>query len=153
MNEYDFDTELGTNLVCVTCGDSLESWEINALSVCFICECLEDQALTHLQVCYNFIMELTKDNQVKLTNRQIADAIKLEAGCELCGYNTDARALQFDHIDPSTKYTTKSGKTVHPSDLIKGTRYGIATVLAEIAKCRVLCANCHAVHTHRVQRA
>ena len=42
MNEYDFDTELGTNLVCVTCGDSLESWEINALSVCFICECLED---------------------------------------------------------------------------------------------------------------
>ena len=47
MNEYDFDTELGTNLVCVTCGDSLESWEVNEMNVCFICECLSNQALAH----------------------------------------------------------------------------------------------------------
>lgn len=40
MNEYDLD--LGTNLVCVTCGDSLESWEANEMNVCFICECLSD---------------------------------------------------------------------------------------------------------------
>ena len=44
MNDYEL--ELGTNLVCVTCGDSLESWEVNEMNVCFICECLSDQALT-----------------------------------------------------------------------------------------------------------
>ena len=89
---------------------------------------------------------------MKISNREIADAIKIQAGCEMCGYNAHACALQFDHIDPSTKYTTRNGNKVHPADLIKGNRYGIATVLAEIAKCRVLCANCHAVHTHTVQR-
>jgi hypothetical protein len=31
-------------------------------------------------------------------------------------------------------------------------RYSLATILAEIAKCRILCANCHAIHTHRNQR-
>lgn len=86
------------------------------------------------------------------TNREIADAIKVAAGCEMCGYNEHPAALQFDHIDPSTKYITKSGIKVHPADMIKGNRYGIKTVLAEIAKCRVLCANCHAVYTHTEQR-
>ena len=70
----------------------------------------------------------------------------------MCGYNTHPAALQFDHIDPATKYRTKAGNVVHPSDMIKGNRYGLATVMAEIAKCRILCANCHAVHTHTEQR-
>jgi hypothetical protein len=36
--------------------------------------------------------------------------------------------------------------------MVKGERYGLPTILEEISKCRVLCANCHRVHTHRVQR-
>ena len=86
------------------------------------------------------------------TSRSITNRIKTDRGCEVCGYNTHPAALQFDHIDPTTKYRTKSGKVVHPSDMIKGNRYSLETVLVEIAKCRVLCANCHAVHTHTVQR-
>lgn len=85
--------------------------------------------------------------------RSIVDAIKVEQGCSYCGYNAHPAALQFDHIDPSTKYRTRTGKIVHPADMIKGGRYSLPTILAEIAKCRVLCANCHAVHTHSVQRA
>jgi hypothetical protein len=84
--------------------------------------------------------------------REIVDMIKVMSSCEFCGYNADPRALQFDHIDPATKYRTKSGKLVHLSDMVKGDRYSIKTILAEIAKCRVLCANCHAVHTYRTQR-
>lgn len=81
------------------------------------------------------------------------DSIKCDLGCAECGYNAHAAALQFDHIDPATKYRTRTGKIVHPADMIKGGRYSVATILAEIAKCRVLCANCHAVYTHTVQRA
>lgn len=84
--------------------------------------------------------------------RSIVDAIKTAAGCESCGYNTHACALQFDHIDPATKYRTRNGVLVHPADMVKGARYSLNTILAEIAKCRVLCANCHAVYTHTVQR-
>ena len=63
---------------------------------------------------------------------------KLETGCEICGYKEHACALQFDHIDPSTKLF----------NVARGRDYPWKIFLAEIAKCRVLCANCHAVHTH-----
>jgi len=82
----------------------------------------------------------------------ITDDIKLARGCEVCGFRVHPAALQFDHIDPDTKYRTRSGKVVHPSDMVKGDRYALATVLAEVSKCRVLCANHHAIHTHTTQR-
>ena len=84
--------------------------------------------------------------------KQIVDAIKLAAGCELCGYREEACALDFDHLNPDDKYRTRHGRLVDVADMVKGERYGLATILAEIAKCRVLCAICHRVHTHRVQR-
>ena len=62
---------------------------------------------------------------------------KLESGCEICGYDEHSCALQFDHIDPSTKLF----------NVARGRDYPWKVFLAEIAKCRVLCANCHAVHT------
>lgn len=87
-----------------------------------------------------------------MTTREITNKIKTTLGCEMCGFNAHPAALQFDHIDPATKYRTKTGKIVHPSDMIKGGRYSLATVMAEIAKCRVLCSNCHAIYTHTTQR-
>jgi hypothetical protein len=97
-------------------------------------------------------MKGQKMNTKAQTVRAIVDAIKTAAGCESCGYNAHACALQFDHLDPATKYRTRNGNLVHPADMVKGARYALSTILAEIAKCRVLCANCHAVHTHKVQR-
>lgn len=82
--------------------------------------------------------------------RATLQAIKLQAGCAVCGFAANASALHFDHLDTATKYRTASGKAVNPADLVG--RYSLATILAEVAKCRVLCANCHAVHTHTVQR-
>ena len=32
--------------------------------------------------------------------RDFTDEYKLESGCEICGYNEHACALQFDHRDP-----------------------------------------------------
>lgn len=86
-----------------------------------------------------------KAKEHRFNNRKMLDKIKTDLGCAECGYNAHPRALQFDHIDPETKYRTKSGKLVHPSDMIGLSN---STILAEIAKCRVLCANCHAIRSH-----
>jgi hypothetical protein len=73
----------------------------------------------------------------RLRQEQIVAYLK-DKSCESCGFN-DIRTLDFDHIDPATK------------------RFGIARalnncysweeILAEIKKCRILCANCHRIRT------
>lgn len=93
---------------------------------------------------------LKKSGQTDIykANRALMNATKVFKGCERCGYNEHPAALQFDHIDPSTKYKTKSGRVVHPSCLAG---YPQSVVVAEMAKCRVLCANCHMIYTHTEQ--
>ena len=85
----------------------------------------------------------------RTANRILMNRIKVERGCDFCGYNASPVALQFDHIDPDTKFRNSKGKLVHPSDMVG---YSQAVILAEIDKCRVLCANCHMVYTHTEQR-
>ena len=92
---------------------------------------------------------MNKNTTRREINRNVLNAIKVAAGCEMCGYNANPVALQFDHIDPETKFRNKNGKLVHPSDMVG---YSQAIILAEVAKCRVLCANCHAIYTHDEQR-
>jgi len=63
----------------------------------------------------------------------------LEMGgrCERCGYNRSAAALDFDHIDPTTKLRTVS-------HLLAVNRPGLWEAAREEArKCRLLCSNCH----------
>ena len=52
--------------------------------------------------------------------------------CEFCGYNKCEAALEFHHIDPSTKLFGLSGSTK-----------ALKTQLKEADKCYLLCANCH----------
>lgn len=59
---------------------------------------------------------------------------KASLGCSMCGYNKSPHALQFDHLH---------SKKANVSDLIRSD-YGLDTILTEIDKCQVLCANCHA---------
>lgn len=69
---------------------------------------------------------------------RLAQMIKLEQGCVDCGYKKNAYALQFDHVGNDKK----SGV----SDLICRD-YGWATIMKEIEKCEIVCANCHAIRT------
>ena len=61
-------------------------------------------------------------------------------GCYICGFNKHYSALDFDHINRDKKI-----KSV--SRLVSDT-CSWKTVVAEIGKCRVLCANCHRIKTH-----
>lgn len=63
--------------------------------------------------------------------------IKLERGCVDCSYNAHADALQFDHLPEHIKLYTVSGMATYSREKVD----------AEIAKCEVVCANCHAVRT------
>lgn len=60
--------------------------------------------------------------------------IKKSCECEECGED-DFRVLDFDHKDPGQK-TFNIGDGIR-----KG--FTLDTIKEEMAKCRVLCANCH----------
>lgn len=63
-----------------------------------------------------------------------------DKGCCECGTH-DPRILEFDHIDPDEKFRNISRL------LIDGFSWGSETLRSEIRKCRVVCANCHRLHT------
>jgi hypothetical protein len=70
--------------------------------------------------------------------RGFLNEIKLESGCVDCGYNDNPVALQFDHIEDNKEFTI-------------GQRAGnsMERLMEEVAKCEVVCANCHHIRTHR----
>ena len=58
-----------------------------------------------------------------------------EYKCEECGYNKNYAALNFHHINPLDKSFAISEKS---------STVAINTLIEEIKKCAILCANCHA---------
>jgi hypothetical protein len=70
--------------------------------------------------------------------RHVKRQLVAEAGgaCRICGFAGHPAALQFHHLDPSTK-------EFHLSN--QGVTRGIDRMRAEAAKCVLLCANCHAL--------
>ena len=79
-------------------------------------------------------------NRSKVILKYLSD-YKSESGCSKCGYNEHPCALDFHHVDESDKE--------FPLNLAQRKRYGMARVKKEVAKCIVLCANCHRIHHHK----
>jgi hypothetical protein len=67
----------------------------------------------------------------------------LESECEKCG-EKDVRVLEFDHIDPKTKY-------MNIADMVRK-RKNIEEIEKEIAKTRILCRLCHRLRTFAQKR-
>lgn len=76
-------------------------------------------------------------DRVSERRRKMKLILVAEAGgrCSICGYNRCVGALHFHHVDPSSK-------RFHLS--MQGATRALATARAEMAKCVLLCANCHA---------
>ena len=58
----------------------------------------------------------------------------VSCGCKDCGYMGDPDEFDYHHVDPSTKILAVS-------DML-GT-YGRPKVIAEMAKCVIVCRPCH----------
>jgi hypothetical protein len=72
-----------------------------------------------------------------IENRQkVFDFLKSKK-CQDCG-NDDVRVLEFDHKEGLDKFDNVSNM-IH--------RHGWKTILKEIGKCEIRCANCHRIKT------
>lgn len=77
-----------------------------------------------------------RDKAIKYRRKRKAELheYKLAMGCVECGYRKSAYALDLHHRDPDTKEFTVG----HNFSLAK------ERFCAEVAKCDVICRNCHA---------
>jgi transposase len=78
-----------------------------------------------------------RSEHVSARRRRVKRLLVDEAGgrCILCGYERFIGALQFHHVDPSTKSFALS---------VQGVARSLEKARAEAAKCVLICANCHA---------
>ena len=68
------------------------------------------------------------------------DRVKRFKGCAHCGYKKNPVALQFHHVDPSTKLYNVA--CMRRSSYVQWGR-----IKTEMRKCIVLCAYCHSIET------
>jgi transposase len=78
-----------------------------------------------------------RSESVSARRRRLKAQLVADAGgrCVICGYDRSVVALQFHHRDP----TVKTFSIAH-----RGLARSLEATLAEVRKCVLLCANCHA---------
>lgn len=122
---------------CSSCKSDYEDYGQKA-SLCRGCKKVYDREY-YKNRCPNKKSEsVAKDKQRKLRVKQEVYDYLLSNPCIIC---TESRVatLQFDHRKPENKIDAVS-------DMIRR-GFSRESVFLEIAKCDVLCANCHAVKT------
>ena len=111
---------------------------------CFMCnndfEPKKNWGGQNRKMCYNCIpADLSQKDREKLLYNFFKSKIdddKLSKGCDRCGYNKCAVALEWHHPNKD--------KEVNPADLLTNrTIKSYERYLDEISKCELLCANCH----------
>jgi|TARA_R110002110_G_scaffold242993_1_gene459398 hypothetical protein len=93
--------------------------------------------------------KILKRNQ--MNKKKIYDEIsrltskhKVDCGCQHCGYNKEAVALDFHHLDRDTKHS-------NVSRFWRTSWRQFLKMKEEWAKCIVLCANCHRIEESRIR--
>jgi hypothetical protein len=88
----------------------------------------------------NSVRRAKKIKQSRIILRDEVNVLKERRGCTDCKRRYPYYVLQFDHLDGSKK-------VAGIQELIRcSNRDGVVN---EIAKCEVVCANCHAVRTFK----
>lgn len=102
----------------------------------------EYQRLYHLKTWNNRRQDhaIKKQDRVRLLRKWLIE-YKLNLKCEICSEN-DFRCLDFDHLNPETKFEDVSN--------LVSQGWSKEKILIEIKKCQVLCANCHRKKTFKL---
>lgn len=115
-------------------------------SACKLCEILRGKELIKNSPTRKAIIRernKVRNNLCKKETKEKIDQIKLNRGCLVCGYKTFPGSLLFHHIDPTSKIQTVGNLRINGKKII--------TIEKEIAKCVVLCFNCHiALHNRLI---
>lgn len=109
---------------CLTCGDDFapaRPWQ----KYCTV-KCQRNNPLKKVST-----------KRYQQSRRVLINKIKLERGCSVCGYNAHAAALDFNHVYGEKLFNVSQDPKV-----------ALYKLLEEIAKCEILCANCHRIHTY-----
>jgi hypothetical protein len=77
--------------------------------------------------------------KIRKRNQEHVLAIKADTPCTDCGHKFPAVCMDFDHLDGDAKI-----KSI--SDLVQQCA-SVAAIDAELAKCELVCANCHRIRT------
>jgi hypothetical protein len=72
-------------------------------------------------------------------NRKFIENLKSTTPCKDCSISYPSFVMQFDHVR-GIKRGDISGMANAPASM--------TTLVDEISKCEVVCANCHAIRTH-----
>jgi hypothetical protein len=78
-----------------------------------------------------------RDKARAAEKKRALDEYKIKTGCADCGYNIHPAALEFDHL-PEFEKSRNVATLMYNS---------WAKIWAEVAKCEVVCCNCHAIRT------
>lgn len=83
----------------------------------------------------------------KVRKAKLLDLIRAAKSkpCTDCKEEYPPYVMQFDHLP-------ERGKKLMNVAKLRGGGYSERKILAEIAKCEVVCSNCHAERTHRRQK-
>jgi hypothetical protein len=79
-----------------------------------------------------------KQAALRVRKREHIAKLKAEATCPDCKQHYPAPAMDFDHV--------RGQKVRAISGMVSG-GYGWDALLEEIAKCEIVCANCHRIRT------
>lgn len=118
--------------ICVSCGK--QRIDMKRGAKCAHCRYIVD---TKRPKRNEAALEAVKKHQMKL--RLEINAYKTDSSCVDCGLYWPSYVMQFDHIGDDKLFTIGSAYT----------SVSRQRLWAEIAKCELVCANCHAVRTHR----
>lgn len=77
---------------------------------------------------------------MRIATRDFLRAAK-DKPCQDCGVTYPYYVMQFDHLDPATKTCDVGSMT--------WSHRSVKAIQAEIDKCELVCANCHAERTHQ----
>ena len=97
----------------------------------------------YYRVCFSDPEKLKRARRQSTINRHrrhqqwMDDKKNSMGGCVDCGYNKHPSALDWDHLPGSEKLFSIGQEKFRP----------IAQLEAEIAKCELVCANCHRIRT------